>query len=164
MMGKKSNRSFMPALSLFALRGSMPDRREIERCGVDAVAQACRARAIGEDMAEMGMALGATHLRAQHAVTVVFHGLDGLLPHRLREAGPAAAGIELGGGVEQHRAAAHAAVAAVGVVVPVLAAERGFGGAAARHTVLLGGELGAPLGVVGRGLRHGVVSFPSEAW
>src|SRR6187402_602021 len=43
-------------------------RLELQRRRVDAVAQACRPGAVGEDMAEMAAAFGAKHLGADHAV------------------------------------------------------------------------------------------------
>ena len=54
-------------------------RLEVERERVDAVAQAGRLRAVEEDVAEVGAAGRAPHLRTAHAVAQVFLRLDGLL-------------------------------------------------------------------------------------
>src|SRR5262245_61261893 len=48
--------------------GGTLSRLEVQRRGVDAVAQAGRRRPVGEDVAEMAAALGAQHLGADHAV------------------------------------------------------------------------------------------------
>ena len=59
--------------------------------------------------------------------------LDAAWLDLLPVARPAAAGVELGAGLEQRLAAADAVVAAVGPVVPVLAGEGALGGGVARH-------------------------------
>ena len=78
---------------------------------------------------------------------VVAHALDHFAVDRLPVAGPAAAGVELGGRFEQRRAAAHAQVLAGIEVVPVLAGEGALGGGMAGHLVLHGVERLAPFGV-----------------
>ena len=115
-----------------ALRGwmqcrSRSTRFEIKRSGVDAIAEAGGAGAVGEDVAEVGVALGAAHFDAAHAVAGVFDGAQGGVRHRFEVTRPAAAGIELRGRVEQGRGAADAAVDAVLVVVPILAGKRPLG-------------------------------------
>ncbi len=105
----------------------------------------------------MRAALPALHFGAHHAVTDVAYFADDGLRGGLPEAGPAAARFELGARVEQRRAAAHAAIDAVAVVVPVQAGERRLGGAATRHAVLLLAQFAAPEGVIrvfGGGLGH----------
>src|SRR6185312_7235116 len=83
-------------------------RLQLQRCRVDAVAQPGRPGAVGEDMAEMAAAFGAEHRGADHAVADVALLVDMALDRGLGEARPAAAGIELGVGFEQHIAAAGA--------------------------------------------------------
>src|SRR5690606_3170150 len=68
---------------------------EVERQGVDAVAEARRSRAIGEDVAEVRVARAATHLGAAHAVAVVAQLPDVRSRRRSLEARPAAAGVIL---------------------------------------------------------------------
>src|SRR6185437_11089611 len=84
--------------------------REGERGGVDAVAQAGGARAVGEDVPEVAAAARAGHLDAAHAEAAVFVLLDGGGIGGDHEAGPAALRVELGSGKEQQRPAARAVV------------------------------------------------------
>ena len=70
---------------------------ELERAGVDAVAQAARlAGSVVEDVAEVAAAGAAQDLRAAHEQRVVGPRLDGGGDGRLGEARPAGAGVELG--------------------------------------------------------------------
>ena len=82
---------------------------EGQRGRVHAIAQAGRTRAVVEDVAEMGVALGASHLVARHPQAGVAVSLDVLLGDGLPEARPAGAGVELGRRREQRILAAHAA-------------------------------------------------------
>ena len=82
---------------LFVLEG--------ERGGVDAVAQAGGSRAVGEDVAEVAAAAGAGHFDAAHAEAAVLVLDDGFRLGGDHEAGPAAAGVELGAAEEEQRAA-----------------------------------------------------------
>src|SRR4029079_9291139 len=101
---------------------------EVERAGVDAVAQpALVARTVVEHVAEVAAAVLADDLRAAHAVRVVLAHLDVLVQLGLGEARPAGAGLELGRRVEQLGAAARAAVDAVVMAVPVAAGEGPLG-------------------------------------
>src|SRR6185295_12310920 len=81
---------------------------EAQRATVDAVALSGRARPIVEDVTEVRVAVLADDLGAAHEEASVFAQLDVLEVHRLGEAGPAGAGVELGVGGEQLRAAADA--------------------------------------------------------
>src|SRR5438067_9981934 len=103
----------------------------------------------------MRLAFRAHHLGAAHQPGVVGLGLDVLLLRRRVVRRPAGAGIELGVRAEELGAAAHAAVHALVVVVPVLAAERLLGALLARHVVLHRRELLAPLGVGFLHFGHG---------
>src|SRR5687767_925598 len=96
-------------------------------------------------MAEMPAALGAAHLGADHAVAAVVVQGHRLARRRAGEARPAAAALELGAAVEQHRPAAGAAVAALIVIVPVDAGKGPLRAALAQHLVLLGRKALAPL-------------------
>src|SRR5271168_545309 len=73
---------------------------ELQRDGVDAVAQSCRRRPVREDMAEMGVAGRAQDFRPDHAEAAIRVlgdiGRDG----GGGEAGPAAAGVEFRVGLE----------------------------------------------------------------
>ena len=74
---------------------------ELQRCGIDAIAQAGRFGAVLEDVPEMGAAAGAMDLGAAREQAIVFFGADVIFDDRLKEARPAGAGIKLGVGTEQ---------------------------------------------------------------
>src|SRR5690348_5132426 len=122
-------------------------RLQVEGGRVEAIAQAGRFGPVLEDMAEMGVAAAAQHLDPPHEQAAVVLGGDAVLGHRRPEARPAGAGIELGVGAEELLAAAHAGIGAGRLGVPIGAAEGALGALLARDAVLLGCELGAPLGV-----------------
>src|ERR1035437_9141962 len=67
---------------------------EGQRGGVDAIAQAGGAGAIGEDVAQVGVAAGTGDLDAAHAEARVFVLADGFGVGGQHKAGPAAAGVE----------------------------------------------------------------------
>ena len=72
--------------------------------------RAGRMGSVVEDVAQMGLALVAHDLDPPHAVARVGHFAHGLAIDRLPEARPTGAGIELGLGTEQRRAAADATI------------------------------------------------------
>ena len=111
----------------------------------DAEALARGQRPVVEDMPKVRAAALAAHLHAHHAVARVDQPLHARLLDGGGEAWPAAAGVELRAGLEERFAAAHAAVAPGLEVVPPAAGEGALGGRVARHLVLQGVELGAPL-------------------
>src|SRR5699024_266337 len=80
---------------------------ELQCCAVDAVPKpASIGWAIGEDVAEMGIASGTADLGADHAVGAVFDFDDGIGVHRVDEARPTTAGVIFGlGGVKRIPAA-----------------------------------------------------------
>src|SRR5262245_10348541 len=78
---------------------------EVERARVDAVAQPVRPWPVREHVTEVAAAPSAHHFDAVHAVRIVVLGLHRVRDGRVREAGPAAAGVELLVGSEQVRAA-----------------------------------------------------------
>jgi len=63
---------------------------EGEGGGVDAVAKACGAGTVGENVAKMAAAAGAGDLNPAHTVAQVFVLFDGFGAGRQHEAGPAA--------------------------------------------------------------------------
>src|SRR5919198_1729769 len=102
-------------------------RLQLQRRRVDAVAQAGRAGAVIEDVAEMAVAFRAQHFGADHAVAEVALFVDMAVHCRRRKARPAAAGVELGVGFEQRLAAAGADVRALAVLVLIFAREGTLG-------------------------------------
>src|SRR5690349_5161044 len=128
-------------------RASLARRLEVERDGVDAVAQPGRRGAVLEHVAEVPAAPRAVHLRARHAERPVLARLDAALRDRPPVARPAGARVELLIRVEQRRAAARAAIDAVRVVIVEAAGERVLGALLAQHPVLLGRQPPAPLGL-----------------
>src|SRR5215472_11127216 len=120
---------------------------ELQRGRVHAVTQAGRAWAVVEDVAEMGVTLGALHLVAYHAQADVAAGLDVLFGDRLPEAGPAGAGIKFRRRAEKGIVAADAAEQTLRVQVPILAGESALGAGVPRDIILLGCQLGLPFGV-----------------
>ena len=96
---------------------------EAQRGRVDAVAQTTAvARAVGENVAEMAVRMGGTHLGADHVVArvVPFADVRGL--DRFGEAWPATAGFEFVGRGEERLAGDDVDINAGLVVVQVLAA------------------------------------------
>src|SRR5215472_4099881 len=98
-------------------------------------------------MAQVRIAGGTQHFGAAHRVTRIHLLADILASNRRVEAGPAAARVELRVGLEKRRTAAHAAVHARLLGVPVLAAERTLGAFLPRDVELLGCELLLPFGI-----------------
>src|SRR5262245_36282666 len=117
-----------------------PGRRSLflllERAGVDAVAQAGRLRAIGEDVPQMAAAAPAMHFGALHEMAAVGLRLDGVARHRGVEARPAGAGVELGVRIEERRATPGAHIGSRVVRVPKGSGEGTLGPLLAEHVVL----------------------------
>src|SRR3954454_175105 len=150
------------ATSAPAAGGCSPSRLlRLERQGaaVDAVALPVLARAVVEDVAQMGVAVPADDLGPPHEATVVGSQLDVLEIGGLGEARPAGARVELGVGGEQLGAAADAAVHARGLLVDIGAGEGALGAGLAGHLVLLGRELVAPLLLALLDLRRHLAPF-----
>src|SRR5579884_669904 len=82
---------------------------QIQRGGVDAVAQSGRTRTVREDMPKMRLADGAHHLRPPHPMGKIFLGLNPLGRDRLPKARPAAPRLVFGFGSEELIAAGDAA-------------------------------------------------------
>src|SRR3990172_22575 len=97
---------------------------ELERSGIDAVAQIRRRRTVLKEMAQVGVSFAAENFGAPHEQAVVRFGFDLVLSNRRPEARPAGARIELGVGTEQLVAAAGAAIHSLIVAIPVLPGKR----------------------------------------
>jgi len=80
--------------------------------GVDAIAQATGCGAVGEDVAQVGIADIASGFYARHTVAVVGGVGDDIRRDGLGEAGPTTLAVKLGAGIKQLGTTAHAAVAA----------------------------------------------------
>src|SRR5580693_4432572 len=119
----------------------------LQRCRVDAVAQARGAGAVIEDMAEMAGAFRAQDLGAHHAVAMIVLLVDMAFGGRLGEAWPAAAGVELGIGLEQGLPATGTDIGAGLGLILVLARERPLGRLLAQDRVLHRRQFLAPLGL-----------------
>src|SRR6185295_14873384 len=100
---------------------------EINRGGVDAIAETFGAGAVVEDVTEMAAAVGAQNLRAAHAKAVVRAFDDLALCGDLGKARPAAARIKFIVRLEQDLAAGGAAVDAGLLGGVIFAGEGAFG-------------------------------------
>lgn len=119
-------------------------RIQLQRYGVDAVAESRWTRTVREDVAQMCAAFAAHDLGALHAVGVVFFGFHVFLNDGLEEAGPTGAGFKLRIGIEQFVAAGRAFVYARLLGLVVLAGERTFGALHAADLVLFGRQFFLP--------------------
>ncbi len=106
-----------------------------------------RRRAVGEDVAQVAVAAGAQDFDPQHPVAAIGVRRHVLVGHRLEEARPAGARVELRVRGKERQAAADARVDAVPLVVEQRAAERPLGPMRARNLELLGRQLLPPLGL-----------------
>src|ERR1035437_7006134 len=110
----------------------------------------------------MSVALAAQRLGAAHGEAVVGFGAHVLRGGRRPETGPAAAGFEFLVAAEQGVAAAHAAVHAGFVIVPVAAGKGAFGSLFARYGKLFRREFFLPFGIGLDDLVH-VDGLPSRS-
>src|SRR5438105_13437792 len=120
-------------------------RREVERGGVDAVAQAGRVRAVRKEVAQMSAAMAAGDFGAPHTQRVVFLCRDVALRDDVVEAGPASPRLELRARIEKRFVADDAAIGPLAVVVPVRPGERRLRTRLLGHRGLDRAELGATL-------------------
>ena len=104
---------------------------KVQRSRIHAIAQAGGCGAIFKDMSQVGTALCTHRLRADHAVAAI-HDFRDRTRDGFGKAGPAAASVEFGHGIEQLRASADAVVAAVGPMGFVFAGEGALGGGVSR--------------------------------
>src|SRR6185437_4244843 len=121
-------------------------RRKLQRHAVDAVAQACRRRTIGEDVAKMAAAGGAVHFGAHHAPVAILRGFD-RAGDRIVEARPAGAALEFQLRLEQGRVAGDAGKDTRAMLVQQRAAAGPLRAVAAHDLVLVGRQELAPFGV-----------------
>src|SRR6476619_5831477 len=120
---------------------------EVEGAGIDAVPLPGRTGAVREDVPEMAAAGGTGDLGANHPVARIVMRVDALERHRLDEARPTRARVELRVGPEQLRPAAGAAVHAGRLRVGIRAGEGALGALLAQYVVLVRAEAAAPLGL-----------------
>lgn len=120
---------------------------QIERDGVDAIAQARRSRAVVENVPQVGVATGAGDFNAAHAKTQVFVLVDASGVNGVKKAGPAAVRVEFLIRAKEFRLATHAAVHAFVSAVPIHAGEGAFRALLTADIVLFGRELSAPFRV-----------------
>src|SRR4029453_8391573 len=122
------------------LRLELVDRDEAQRRRVDAVAQARRRGAVGEHVPEVRVRTLRPYLGARREELRVLTLRDMGLLDRLREAGPAGAGVELVTRAEKRLPRHNVDVEPLLMVVPVLVAERQLGALVLRHLILLRAE------------------------
>ena len=120
---------------------------EPQRGGINAITQAGRRRAVGEDVAQVRIADMADDFGAQHAVRAVdlFGHMVGI--ERPEITRPAATRVELGIRFEQRCVAADAHVNAVFMMIPIAAGEGPFGHSMARDLVIERLKCCAPFGI-----------------
>jgi len=97
-------------------------------------------------MAEVAVAFFAGDLDANHAEAGVARDIDGVVD-RLVKCRPTAAGVVLGFGQKQRRAAGFADVGAVLEMMIVFAGERPLGAFLPEDAVFLRGQCGPPFGL-----------------
>src|SRR6056297_553192 len=99
-------------------------RFQLECDGVQAISLACGRRPVGEDVSKVRIALGAKHLRANHAVAGVAVQRYPVFRNRRPVGWPAGAALKFCVGVEQLLPAADAGIDAFAFFVIVLSAPR----------------------------------------
>src|SRR5918996_4796219 len=100
----------MTSVNAFTSTSAVGLGLQLERRRVHAIALPGGLGAVGEHVAEMGIAPAAQHLGAHHEMAAVGLVGHGFLAQRREEARPAGAGIELGISIEQGLASADAPV------------------------------------------------------
>jgi len=118
---------------------------ELQTDGVDAVAQAGGRWAVFEDVAQVGVAAGAGHFGADHAVAAVLVLFHRFGCHGSGETGPAGTRVELVPAVEKRRTAAYAVIDAVTFEIVIFACKSGFRASHPAHLELKGSKLLSPL-------------------
>ena len=118
-----------------------------KRYRVDAVAQPTRRRAVGEDVAKVGITVAAEYLSAHHAMGAVLDHVHGPWVHRGGETRPPRAGLELGVRAEQRLVTAAAVINPALLAIGVYPAACWLGAFQAAYPVLLRVQLVPPLGV-----------------
>src|SRR5688572_31630862 len=100
---------------------------ELERGGIDAIAQARGRGAVLEHVPEMRATMAAYHFGAPHGQRRIVLGRNVVARSGPREARPSGAGVELVIRAEELGVTTYAAVDALVVIIPVGAGERGLG-------------------------------------
>src|SRR5258708_30705174 len=113
--------------------------------GIDAVALARRAGAVGKDVAEVRVAAAAEHFLARHSVADVPVDLDFCFIDRRIEARPPGTGMKFRFRSKERLPATHTDIHARFLHVFVLSCARRLGAFLARHMILLWCEYLAPL-------------------
>src|SRR5690606_32442602 len=117
---------------------------EVQRKPVGAIAQPGRCRSIGEDVSEMGIAIGAADFGAPHEMASVVDLLDGVFGNRLEKARPARTGFVFGFRGEKRRSTTYAMVDAVAFFHIVGVRKGAFVAVLAGHMILFGRKFFAP--------------------
>lgn len=131
-------------------RGGILEMRvflEGQRGRIEAKAQTSGFGAIFKNVPQVSPASNAFNFGPIHPVTMVRLAEDVLLSHRLKEAGPACAGIKFRFRSKQGQAATNAIINARLMLVIKSAAESRFGALVARDAKLLGCQLLGPFRV-----------------
>lgn len=92
----------------------------------------------------MGVATGAVHLIAHHAVARIGRFLH-VISHVVEIAGPTRAAVKFGAAVKQFSSAANTHVDAIGLRVPICTAESALGAMLPRYSILFLGQFALPI-------------------
>lgn len=101
-------------------------------------------RAVGEDVAEMGVASRTARFDTSHSVARVFFLFHSVRFDRAKEAGPAGSGVELCFRVEEGCVAADTGVDTVRLAVVIFTSEGAFCPGLPADLILFGRQLCAP--------------------
>src|SRR5215813_8615138 len=118
---------------------------ELQRSGIDTIAEMSRLRSVIEDVTEMRAAFAARDFNSPHHEAIIVFGFDIFFGNGSPKARPAGAGIELGIGREKLIATAGASIHSLFVMIPIFAGEGSFGALLSADGVLLGCQLLLPL-------------------
>ena len=119
-------------------------RRKLQRGGVHAEAGTAGLWAVWKNMSEMGIAMGANDLVANHAMAgIAVHG-DALGIKGSPETRPSGARLEFGFRAEERLPTTNAVVGALSFAVPIFSGERRLGAFLPGNRVLFGRESRAP--------------------
>ena len=130
------------------------DGNLLERDGIHAIAQSAGFRAVGEDVAKMGVAGVADRFNARGPVAAVQMISDSITGYRLSERRPTSAGIEFFRSAKQDGIATQAGIDSRLEEIAHGRTEGSLGAGLAGDLILFGAELLAPFGVT---LRYFVI-------
>ena len=114
---------------------------------IHAIAQAGRLRTVIENMAQMGVAIGATHFGAGHEKRAVGVFANRIALYRLREAGPTCSRLKFSLGIKQGLAAANTGENPLALLIEMRPRSGPLCAVLARDIKLLWRKLCAPFGV-----------------